>query len=98
MANNVELPKDAKLAAKIIENEGQLGLRKQEMGYLGRLFGNATEKPGNIAGLLILLCLCLLGLIWYLRPSDFPITDVVGKLATILTLTVGYLFGHVAKH
>jgi len=95
MANKIELPQDVDLAAKVIETEGQKEHRKQEMGWLGRVFGSVEDKPGNITGFVIILLIAAICALAFLGPGDpnFPVDKVLTAFLSILTIALGYLFG-----
>jgi glycerol uptake facilitator-like aquaporin len=91
----LELPNNLRLAEKVLEYETQRTTRSSEMGWIGRIFGNAIEKPGNIAGTAIVVSfLVLMGVIfasWH-DPS-FKTDALIPVFTGIITLALGYLFG-----
>ncbi len=77
---------------------------KKELGWLGHPFGGRTEKPGNISGLVIVLCFVLIA--GYYGAERYtainhpqhaagmaPFERVFSGLMSIVTLILGYLFG-----
>lgn len=87
------LPKNAEIASKVID--AQHTTRKMEMGLLGKLFGGGSEKNGNIAGFVLIISFGALGLIAYLVPSlvEQYAREIVTAIFSLITLTVGYIFG-----
>ena len=65
-----------------------------EAGWLGKVFGSATNAPTNIAGLfvgILTLTIILTGIIFV--PSHISAIDFLNYLAPLITLALGYLFG-----
>jgi len=61
---------------------------------MGRIFGDASEKPGNIAGVAIVLALILLLVIMFEIPAnDSAKPQVLTLLGSIITGALGFLFG-----
>ncbi len=73
---------------------------KLRRGWLGRVFGWASEKPGNIAGAAIVLAFVFLGLILFVPAASDKIDTggLVIALVGIITLALGYLFGRADKN
>ena len=94
----IELPDDKELAGKIVEAETQHTSRKMEMGWIGRFFGGATEKPGNIAGAVIVLSIAMIAMASFASPGDqqFPRRELFTLFGGLATLALGYLFGRSA--
>ena len=69
--------------------------RKLEMGWAGQLFGWATEKPGNIAGISIVSSLIMIAILAIFPPSDprVPLSELFTLFGGIITLALGFLFG-----
>lgn len=70
-----------------------------EKGLFGHVFGARSEKSGNIAGLLVMICLVFMG-VAYCHPvtqqagqAGIPPKDFVASLVSLVTLALGYLFG-----
>ena len=82
------------LAAKQKTFEGELG-------RLGKLFGGRSEKPGNISGLVIVICFLLIFVLLLVKIEEEKFGMSSGNLITafagIITLTLGYLFGSNTK-
>ncbi|MBL8774263.1 MAG: hypothetical protein JNK30_22935 [Phenylobacterium sp.] len=73
---------------------------KAEKGWFGHVFGARSEKSGNIAGLLVIISLGLIG--WaYFSPAKPVLADqasilpkdFLSALVSLVTLALGYLFG-----
>ena len=60
-----------------------------EAGWFGKVFGNATSAPTNIAGISIIL---LLGISIYMTASKIS-TDIWSVTSPLISLILGYLFG-----
>ena len=69
--------------------------RKIEVGVLGKLFGSAAEKPGNIAGFAILaFALMFAGvLVWGADTPSFSKKDMLVLIGGFISLTLGFIFG-----
>ncbi len=93
--NKLELPKDKELAGKVLQAQSDQETKKIERGFMGRLFGMATEKPGNIAGFVILTSLFAIVLIIVAMPDGASVTkrDAIGGFVGLITLSLGYIFG-----
>ena len=64
-----------------------------DAGILGKIFGSASNAPSNIAGLTILLLLCI-SLYGTVYPSNTLSVADLWKITTpIITMILGYLFG-----
>ena len=96
MSVNLNLPKDKDLAIHVISGaqaKEQLGMK---MGWLGRIFGGGDEKSGNIAGfVLVFSFIAVVFLLWMSAayPQARGITEAIAGFFTIITTTVGYIFG-----
>ncbi|WP_369720869.1 hypothetical protein AB8Z38_27765 [Bradyrhizobium sp. LLZ17] len=69
--------------------------KAMDMGLIGRVFGSATEKPGNIAGLTMTVLLLLLAAI-LVFGTDTPSISKKDELALVggfVSLTLGFIFG-----
>ena len=90
---------EADVEKERLNNENRAG----ERGYFGKFFGIAENSSNNIAGVLI----CSLLLIGTLYTAYMIIIDYAGTHSQVLdfweiivpmiTLSVGYLFGHATK-
>ena len=79
-----------------VENSHNKAILKAEGGFVGAVFGSRTEKPGNVALIVILLCFLLI--FWVFIKIDISInSELFFKLLSIVfgivTLALGYLFG-----
>ncbi len=86
---------DADVEKQRIEKEA----KKEERGWLGKLWGSIEHSSNNIAGLFILL-LFLIGLlytIWMLCintcENHKKILEFWAMLSPLMTLALGYIFG-----
>ena len=79
-----------------VDEEHYLRGMREARGWLGRFIGDPANKPGNIAGLLLLtllLCTIALTALHFAGPIDTCPSELIFALISILTLTLGYLFG-----
>jgi hypothetical protein len=72
--------------------ETQHTTKKLEMGLMGVIFGDATEKPGNVAAVAILLSFIALVIIFCSAASDIR-GQAIALFGSIITGSIGYLFG-----
>ena len=90
---------DYSLKMKELDNQG----KKDERGWLGKLWGSELHSANNIAGLLIVLLvlICLMYTVWQLcvdlEHSHSKIKDFWTTLSSLITLSIGYIFGN-KKH
>jgi hypothetical protein len=77
------------------ESHIQQAAKKLEIGWMGLLFGDATEKPGNIAALAILLAFVgiLIAAIFVPDVANSPKRDLITLFGGIITGAMGFLFG-----
>jgi uncharacterized membrane protein YfcA len=96
VANRTTLPPDPRLAAKIVDGEQTLAAQRANMGVMGWLFGNALEKPGNIAAFTILVSLLFIGAIFIWAPNDdpsFPRKEALTLFGGLVSGALGFVFG-----
>lgn len=82
---------------KKLDQEHELNTLSTNLGFIGRIFGNAENATKNIT---VVICLCLIlgvsliSCIVYFCKEDIPfIAKMWGGLFPIITLSLGYLFG-----
>ena len=84
------------------EHEYEISKLRTEIGWIGKVFGAADEKPGNIAGIVIVFAAFGLIAIYFIPSPEQPQglakqTDLAIHISTalisIITLALGYLFG-----
>jgi hypothetical protein len=63
-----------------------------EAGWLGKIFGSATNAPTSIAGIIVLL-FTLRSIAVLFVPPNVPAGDYLQTVLPIISLMVGYLFG-----
>ncbi len=90
------VPEPDALALKESDNNHDKAILKAEGGFVGAFFGSRTEKPGNVALIVILLCFTLIFCGFF--KIDIAInSELFFKLLSvvfgIVTLALGYLFG-----
>jgi hypothetical protein len=66
-----------------------------DMGFIGKLFGSVTEKPGNIAGFAIIaFCLMFAGvLVFGVDTPSLSKKDELVLIGGFISLTLGFIFG-----
>src|SRR5690606_17443761 len=103
MSNQVNLPKDKELAKQVLDNHNELAKQKIDQGILGKIWGNSTNIPYNIAALSIIF-LILTGILYtycclWLNVNEIslPIKDFWAIITPLITLAIGYLFGDKTK-
>jgi hypothetical protein len=95
----VEIPDTGSLGKAKQEAEylaHQQGMFRKELGWMGHPFGGRSEKPGNISALVIILCFCAMGVVYFF-PRDLgpgiSLKEAFQSLMSVVTLILGYLFG-----
>ena len=64
------------------------------MGWVGKFFGSAAEAPSNVAGIAFIASFIGLMVLFFVDlPADAPRSEGIGVFGTMMTLSVGYLFG-----
>lgn len=92
----IHLPDNPRLAAKVIDAEAQNSARRTERGIMGVLFGVAKEKPGNIAGFVIIIsCLMIIHLARIASDPELPKRELITLFASLIQGALGYVFGSI---
>jgi hypothetical protein len=73
--------------------------KAREIGWMGIFLGAASEKPGNIAGFVVIASFILFAavMIWGSEGSSISKKDALLIIAGFISLSLGFLFGHVTK-
>lgn len=73
----------------------QQASKKLEIGWVGLIFGDVAEKPGNIAAAAIVLSFLLLAglFLWVPDSSTAPKKEALTLLGSVITGALGFLFG-----
>lgn len=91
------IPAPDELAKKELEFWHAQKTQEAEQGWIGKAFGSRSEKPGNIAALVVLLSFAMLFLAFIVAMNKDPMPDSFFKIAQIflgvIGLALGYLFG-----
>lgn len=93
--NKLQLPENPDLAKQVLQAHQDTRSKEIEGGVFGKLFGFATEKPGNIAGFAIVVSIVALIAILLWMPDSESISkkDAATLFAGIITLALGFVFG-----
>lgn len=77
----------------------QQASKKLEIGWMGHVFGDAAEKPGNVAAAAVVLAFILLALVLFAVPNspDVPKREVITLLGGVITGALGFIFGRTTK-
>ena len=75
--------------------EYDLQHNQQNLGVLGKFFGSSSSAPTNIAGLVVLLCICLYAVTLVVETSD--VAAVRAALLGFASSSVGFIFGAFSK-
>jgi len=90
-------PKNDKLSKDEASFFHEEKMQKASLGWVGKVWGSRSEKPGNIAAIVALIILIFLGwLLYYGTTSDegfSSVEETFALLSSTLTLILGYLFG-----
>jgi hypothetical protein len=73
----------------------QQASKKLEIGWVGLIFGDVTEKPGNIAAAAIFFAFLLLAILLFVVPDSAtsPKNEALTLFGSIITGALGFLFG-----
>ena len=63
-----------------------------DAGWLGRIFGSATNAPIYIAGIVVCLFAFTCVVVLFVE-SQVPAADFLNIMVPVITLALGYLFG-----
>ena len=74
----------------ISSNKIDQASKKLEIGTVGLIFGDASEKPGNIAATAMIFAMMLAYLVFRGPPYA---AEILTPLIGIITGSVGFLFG-----
>jgi hypothetical protein len=91
--SGIILPDDKELARQVLDLE--YTSRAMERGWMGRIFGSASEKPGNIAGFAVIVFSVMFAVVLF-YGSDSPSLSKKDALALVggfITLALGFIFG-----
>ena len=93
--SKIDIGDDTRLKGKLIDAEHQQATQRLSRGLMGWIFGLGNEKPGNIAGFVVVASLLLFGLV-LAYGSDSPSLskkDVLLIVAGFISVSLGFLFG-----
>lgn len=73
----------------------QQASKKLEIGWMGIIFGDATEKPGNIAAAAIIMAFIGIVVIavWMPDSATSPKGELLTLFGTVITGAIGFVFG-----
>ena len=84
----------ARFTPKLGPGQTQNESKKLEIGWMGIIFGDASEKPGNIAALAIVLAFALLVVLFFVPDTTSgPKAQAMTLLGSVITGALGFLFG-----
>ena len=90
----IDPPKRSKKAA---EEEKMFthteNMQNAQLGWIGKIWGVKSEKPGNVSAIIALVLAAYLGLLIFWQPDNKHFSDVFAGITSIITLILGYLFG-----
>ena len=80
-----------------MQQDNNVGILKQKLGLIGRLFGDRDNSSKNITAFLNILLIIgasTLSAIIYINDKDIQLVSSIWKnIIPIVTLSLGYLFG-----
>jgi hypothetical protein len=99
MINQVNLPKDKELAKQVLDSHNEIEKQKISQGILGKIWGNSSSIPNNIAALSVII-LITVGIIYTCammnsKPENIALSikDFWAIISPLITLSIGFLFG-----
>ena len=87
-------PKPDRMAAdeeKMFAHEENM--QNAQLGWMGKIWGAKSEKPGNVSAIIALVLAAYLGMLIFWQPENKNFSDVFAGITSIITLILGYLFG-----
>ena len=87
-------PKPDRMAAneeKMFAHEENM--QNAQLGWIGKIWGAKSEKPGNVSAIIALVLATYLGILIFCQPENENFSDVYAGITSIITLILGYLFG-----
>lgn len=90
-----DLPESHELQGKLIEGQLVNEQKREERGVMGRFWGGGSEKPGNIAGFVIIVFAIMFAcvLLWGTDTASLSRKDSLVIIGGFITLALGFIFG-----
>ena len=63
------------------------------LGWVGRIWGAKSEKPGNVSAMVLLIFSLILGIFIFTLTDSEHFQYIFSGMTSIITLILGYLFG-----
>jgi hypothetical protein len=97
--NHANLPDNPDLAGKLIDAERAAEKARLDRGIIGVIFGTKDHVPNNVAALVALLSILLLIALLSLGSdtATLPKKDAMAGILSLITLSLGFLFGRATK-
>jgi hypothetical protein len=90
----LNLPDDKALARKVLDADSEHKSARLQQGWLGCFFGDQANKPGNIAGLVIILSmLAMLASVLLPIAADVSRRELLVLFGGLATSALGFVFG-----
>lgn len=99
MAGDLKLVGNEKLDGKLVEGHIQKEQTKLDRGLIGHALGSSNSIPKNVAAIIAIASTAtlLISIVVWGGSENFGYKDAVGSITSIVTLTIGYLFGRSSK-
>ncbi len=99
MTSGLQLVGDAKLDGKLVEGHIQKEQTKLDRGLIGHALGSSNSIPKNVAAIIAIASTTtlLISIVVWGGSESFSYKDAVGSVTSLVTLTIGYLFGRSSK-
>jgi len=73
-------------------------MQETQLGWVGKIWGSRSEKPGNISAIVALILVLYIGgllatALFSPNVSFSDVSDALAGVTSIVTLILGYLFG-----
>ena len=96
---NTPEPLDNSMArSEIAQFAHQETMQKSKLGWVGGIWGSRSEKPGNVAAIVLVILLVFVGwLLWNHEKLGEIFSDTLALMMSTVTLILGYLFGSTSK-
>lgn len=94
-----QLLNDHKIVGRVVDSHLKAEQERASRGYLGNFLGNRESIPYNVSAILLIIAgiVLIFCAAFWAGDASYTKKDGIAALTSIVTLTLGYLFGRAAK-